>query len=485
MNHTTSLALLALTIAAAAGCWYFLSGDSDPPGPTLERAAERTPGIQPDGAAEPPSLDPGRRALSALEVRVVGPDGAIPTGGDLRATAGETALTVDARGGGVFRVEAGRGPIGLSATGWTGHYSARAEAAPGTSELTIVLDPHFVVPVRWVGPDDTPLRRLRPSLVVVEDPSSPPAADRPLGVHVETGEGRGLLRLLERPPLYATTWVDDVRIHAVLVEGSEEELVFRFSDRDLARLRGTLAFRVVDSVDREPFGPDRLGGYLLTRAGAPPLGALLPVDANGSARVENRTAGEYDLHLRYPGFENRAIPVSVPAGGVEDLGTLELRPAAQILGTAVDSDGGVIRAEVVALDPETGTRLAVSPYLEDYMGEHFGLDGLAEGQVHLSVLAEGFAANPQPVSIAAGVNTGVRLHAVPGTAVAWTCAPGAESEVRITADELVVWRSGCAPLQRREVWLAPGTYELVLARAGEETRHAFEVHVEPIDLGTL
>lgn len=287
-----------------------------------------------------------------------------------------------------------------------------------------------------------------------------PRAWRPTHAYVAIGES--ILAETEVPP-----------------QSQEVELVLYLNAlRSVAR--GGIRFRLVNGATGRPVSGDQGGRFALSTPNSDVFASPgIAVEPDGTKQVLGLGAGDIVLKLSAPNMAARILIETVRPSTVADLGDIELGAAAQVLGSVLSPEGNVLRARVVGRAVGWPTVGFVSPYLEDYMGEHFALDGMPAGICLLSVDLAGWAANEVEVSLAEGLNESVRLTAEPAFEVRIPMPQAVENcalDIRDANGRSVVWRRMLRKTWSPEIFLRPGRYTAhALVEGAEVARSTLEV----------
>jgi hypothetical protein len=282
----------------------------------------------------------------------------------------------------------------------------------------------------------------------------------------------GVLELTTPPPLWVAAAYRDVVLESRLIDGRERELVFVIDPARFTELAGTVRVRIVD----RDLGESVLQGAELAHAS----GGMTSASKTRQTTLEfvGVPPGTQDLLFSLAPFERIERSVDVVAGGVVDLGVLQVGRSRAFEVRVVDEAGAPRAIPATAVRPE----LCAGP--GDLDLRISGLPPTADGVTRVTWLA------PGDVLVRAGGRDGLarvarRVDTARETRVELVVPVGIE--VFVKAQETAVGRVhvlydaagevlyGGATVPER-CFLAPGAYALARLDEGRESaRRAFTV----------
>lgn len=275
---------------------------------------------------------------------------------------------------------------------------------------------------------------------------------------------------LESLPAYVSLMFRHLVVQTQPVEPGATEVRFVVSLESLTALLGGVRLKVIDSETRQP-----LAGARAELSDSQSGGGDETADAEGVIVWDRQKPGRLELQLSAPEHEQWNGVVSVPSGGVADLGTLELTPATTVAGRVLTADGQPVSLQLRALVDE-GRELGMGERTYNRSGAdgRFECKNLGRRSYVLLVSGDEWTALPVAVDLRHGPVEGVAISVTKGTRVqlhsGW---PATESRaVRlVTPDGLTVWDADEFPGDW--TWterLVPGEYIAILSRDGIEAR---------------
>jgi len=460
-------------------------------------------------AAVQPTAATGEEAGLTIEGRVVDEAGAPVDGARVSA--------VDDHGdsfGAVLSAEGDFVVVGLRPARYEllasadGCRPARAElelAADATPEPpTLVLRRMTRIDVTLVDPGGQPLKaaydrrfdsQLESDVTVVATASPPPDAWPRASFSRATwkpkwGESRGTLDLRAPPPLHACVVFAGRVIAALPIEPDTTALRFTI---DLALLEAqfaTLRMRLVDAITGDPItrafaGVSGLNGSIH----ADP--SQLPEIPDGVHELERLLPGRRQLCITLAGRATHTIVVDLPAGGLLDLGDVELLEPIELHGVVVDEHGAPLKIElrVVGYDAAGDAQLEGSRFITE--SDALGRFTVTTSQPRIRLQpnqAGSFAIAPLLVDVAAAsvAKSELRFALQRGHAVTLRSPSGDDSLRRValrSADGELLSRPTFDGPSSSRVNLAPGDYRVVVERDGRDAREiAFSVADGPMTI---
>ena len=490
-----------------------------PPRGAAERLAAAPQPAVLDDAAAAAGASTSPAADAALGILVYGavlePDGrpAVGVSGGVQFDNGQgQPLEVDVSPSSTYAISGlspGAWTVTVDAEGWRPwRKEVSLTAAQPAVRLDITLQPAVVLDIKATTPSGEPLSQALQGLlsggdawnsrlgaIATLDP--PPAAlpetslrlfDRwGIGVFrdafnplakgdVQPEEVIGRLELDEPLPAYVSLMLRHLVLQTQTVEPGAHEVSFVVPPSALEALLGGVRLRVIDEETRQPVTKAYANLYD-SQSG----GGGLAADAPGVFEWIHQRPGRLELSISAPDHEKWHGEVSVPPGGVADLGTLELSPAMAVRGVVVDDSGAPHSVDLRALPDEAGGagRAARTHYKSGADGR-FEIKTLGKRRYRLLVGDDDWTSLPVLVDLRGGEVNDVRVVVAHGAQVRlllrWP--PSEPFDVRVeTGDGLVVHRS--ENWQSEWVWrkrMAPGAYVAIIARDGRDLkRRPFEV----------
>jgi hypothetical protein len=286
----------------------------------------------------------------------------------------------------------------------------------------------------------------------------------------------GRLELDEPLPAYVSLMFRHLVLQTQSVEPGSKEVVFVVPPSALEALLGGVRLRVIDEESRQPI-TDAYANLFDSQSS----GGGLPPDATGLFQWERQRPGLLELSVTAPDHEKWDGEVSVPAGGVADLGTLELSPAMAARGVVLDESGQPHSVNLRALADETrGPGLGARRYNKSGADGRFEWKTLGQRRYRLLVSDEEWTALPVLVDLRGGDANDVRIVVVRGARVRLlTRWPTSEPhDLRVEADGGMVisssqsWQSDWTWSKR----LPPGAYVAIVSQGGRDLKRVpFEV----------
>jgi hypothetical protein len=293
----------------------------------------------------------------------------------------------------------------------------------------------------------------------------------------------GKLELDESLPAYVSLMFRHLVVQTQRVEPGATEVAFVVPVETLTALLGGVRLKVVDAETRQP-----LVKAMVELSDSQSSGGGRAPDAEGVVTWERQRPGRLELQISAPDHEQWNGEVSVPAGGVADLGTIELTPATSVSGVVLDEAGQPVSVQLRALvDEERELGMGARSYNRSGADGRFECKSLGRRRYVLMASDEDWTGLPVPVDLRQGNVGGVVVHVAKGTRVRlhsqWvgdgTC------DVRLIAsDGLELWSiEGWLGDWSWAKRLVPGEYIAILARGGVELKRvAFRVGTEDLSV---
>jgi hypothetical protein len=286
----------------------------------------------------------------------------------------------------------------------------------------------------------------------------------------------GRLELDEPLPAYVSLVFRHLVLQTQSVAPGTQEVVFVLPPSALEALLGGVRVRVLDEETRQPI-PDAYANLFDSQSSG---GGMKP-DASGLFQWERQRPGLLELSVTAPDHEKWDGEVSVPAGGVADLGTLELSPAMAARGIVLDESGQPHSVNLRALTDETrGPGLGARRYNKSGADGRFEWKTLGKRRYRLLVSDEEWTALPVLVDLRGGDANDVRITVVRGARVRlltrWLAAEPRDLRVETDGGLLM---STTKSWQSDWVWskrLPPGAYVAIVSAGGRDLKRVpFEV----------
>jgi hypothetical protein len=292
----------------------------------------------------------------------------------------------------------------------------------------------------------------------------------------------GKLELDEPLPAFVSLVFRHVLVATQLVEPGAQEVLFTVPLERLHALLGAVRVRVVDAATRQP--PD---GVTASLSDSQTGGGGDAPGPDGNFTWEGQKPGLLELEVRAPGHETWDQEVLVPAGGLADLGTIELSPETTITGFVVDEAGAPVAVSLRALRDDLGAGLGMGArrYAKSDAEGRFEIGELGRHRYQVSVSSEDWALASVPVDARLGDVDGVHLVLRRGALLRlqtdWPAGEAYDLHVAAgdgsTLARSTGWRGDWAWTRR----VPPGDYVATLSRDGRELRRVpFTVGAEDV-----
>lgn len=202
----------------------------------------------------------------------------------------------------------------LGAESWDVRISAIATAQPLVGDLPEIS--HRAYSRYGIGRFDDPMESPWPAATALP------------------GGMLGRLELDDPLPAYVSLLLRHVVIASQRIEPGTEEVVFVVPLADVLGLFGEVRIQIVDADTRDP-----ITDGMATLTDSQSMGGGDRPDDEGRFEWTMQRPGLLELEIRATGYEYWVSEVSVPPGGVADLGTVSLYAATNIHGRVIDADG--------------------------------------------------------------------------------------------------------------------------------------------------
>jgi len=286
----------------------------------------------------------------------------------------------------------------------------------------------------------------------------------------------GRLELDESLPAYVSLVFRHIVLQTQLVEPGTTEVAFVVPLDDVTRLLGEVRVRVLSADTRQP-----IAGASANLSDSQSGGGHQMADETGTFTWEHQRPGRLELEIFAPGHERWDGEVSVPSGGVADLGTLELSPAQTLSGMVIDPAGQPVSLRLKAV-PDEDRSLGMGDRMYQVSGAdgRFSFEQLGRRPYLLVVSDQDCSALPVPVDMRQGSVQGAVVRVVHGTLVrvraAWPESDRYDvcliTEGGVVVRDIEGWLGERVLVKR----LAPSGYVAIVSSGGSElTRVPFSV----------
>ena len=280
----------------------------------------------------------------------------------------------------------------------------------------------------------------------------------------------GKLRLDEPLPAYVSLVFRHIVVQTQTIEPGATDVVFVVPVSALEQLLGGVRVRVVDAQTRQPIADAKAD-----LSDSQSMGGGKSADAAGVFTWERQRPGLLELAISAPDHETWDGEISVPPGGVADLGTIELTPATTVAGIVLDQAGNPVSVSLRALaDEGRGLGMGARRYAKSGADGRFECVQLGRREYRLVVSDDEWSALPVRVDLRQGNLDGVVIAVAAGTSVRLRTSWPAGERYGVcvtTKDGLVLsdsddWRGDWTWSRR----ILPGDYVAILSSAGSELK---------------